>query len=88
MYHICAHASHKRSMPVHLRHTLIQFSRGNQGIREVIPIPDSSGDEAIFIGVFTSRGYLKGHKVLISAAPNLGNKVICRYSGFTFQTFI
>ena len=78
--------SHKRSK---LRHTIIrQFSRGNQRIREVIPIPDSSGKEPISIGVFTSRGYLKGHKVLISAGPNLGNKVICRYSLLTIQTFI
>ena len=46
------------------------------------------GKEATFIGVFTSTGYLKGHRVLISAAPNLGNKVICRYPGFTFQTFV
>ena len=29
-----------------------------------------------------------GHIVLISAVPNLGNKAICRYSGFTFQTFV
>ena len=42
----------------------------------------------LFICVLTSSGYLKGHRVLISAAPNLGNKVICKNSGFTFQTFI
>ena len=42
--------------------------------------------EAIPTGVFTSRGYLKGHRVLIFAEPCLWNKVICRYPGFTFQT--
>ena len=26
--------------------------------------------------------------MLIPATPSLGNKVICRYSGFTFQTFV
>ena len=71
------------------RHTIIrQYSKRNQGFRDDIPIPDSSGEEANFIGIFTSRGYLKVHRVLISAAPNLGNKIISRYSGFTFQTFI
>ena len=34
------------------------------------------------------RGYLKGQGVLISAMPSLGEKVICRYPGFTCQTFV
>ena len=48
--------------------------------------PVSLGEEAIhvLIDIFTSRGYLKGQGVLISAAPSLGNKVICTYPGFTF----
>ena len=33
-----------------------------------MPVTGSSGKDATFIGVFTSRGYLKGHRVLISAA--------------------
>ena len=28
------------------------------------------------------------HRVLISAVPNPGNKVICRFPGFTLQTFV
>ena len=39
------------------------------------------------IDIFTGWGYLKGQGVLIPAKPSLGNKVICRYPGFTFQTF-
>ena len=38
-----------------------QFSRGDERIREDIPVPDSLGKEAFLIGVFTSRGNLKGH---------------------------
>ena len=41
---------------------------------EVIPVPDSLGEEAILIDIFTGRGYLKGQGVLISATPSLGNK--------------
>ena len=44
--------------------------------------------EAIFIGVPTSRGYPIGHRVLISAAPNLGSKVICMYSGLTTKDLL
>ena len=73
-------SSHKRS---ELRHTIIYHR-----FREVIPVPDSLGEDAILIDIFTSRGYLKGQGVLISAVPSLGNKVICRYPGFTFQTFV
>ena len=39
----------------------------------------------MLIDIFTGRGYLKGQGVLISATHSLGNKVICRYPGFTFQ---
>ena len=60
----------------------------NQRFGKVIPVPDSLGKEAILIDIITSRGYLKGQEVLISAAPSLGNKVICWYSDFTFQTFV
>ena len=38
----------------------------------MIPVPDSLGKEAFFIGVFTSRGNLKDHWMLISATPVLG----------------
>ena len=46
------------------------------------------GEEVIFIDIFTGRGDLKGQGMLISVTPSLGNKVICRYPGFTFQTFV
>ena len=38
--------------------------------------------------VFTGWGYLKGQGVLIPATPSLGTKFICRYTCFTFQTFV
>ena len=60
-----------------LRHTVIlQFIRRTKRFREVIPVPDSLGEEAILIDIFTSRAYLKGKGVLISATPSLGEKVI------------
>ena len=71
---------HKRSDFIHaiIRH----FSRGNQRIREVIPVPKSLREETTFIGVCTSRGRLT------PATPYLWNKVICKHHGFTFQTFL
>ena len=46
----------------------------------VIPFPDSLGEEAVLIEIFTSRGYLNGQGVLISATHSLWNKVImCMY---------
>ena len=66
-----------------LRHAIIgHFSRENQTIREGIPVPDSLRKEATSLGVCTFVECLKYHRVLISAAPNLGNKVICRYPVF------
>ena len=50
--------------------------------QEVIPVPDSLEKEAFLIDVFTSRGNLKGHLMLISATPDFGDKVSCRNSGF------
>ena len=64
------------------------FSRWDQRIREGIPIPDSLGEEATFINICISNGSLKCHRVLISSTPSFGDKVICRYTGFTFKTFI
>ena len=61
-----------------------QFSRGDEWIREGIPVPDCLGKEAFLIGILTSRGNLKDQLVLISATPVLWDKVICRDSGFTF----
>ena len=56
------------------------LSSDSQRLREVIPFPDSLGEEAVLIETFSSRGYLKGQGVLISVTPSLGNKVImCMY---------
>ena len=51
-----------------------------------IPISDSSSKEVPFTVVLASRWYLKGHIVLISSAPNLGNTFIYWYCGLIFQT--
>ena len=52
-------SSHKGS---EFRYAVVrQVSRGDERIREDIPVPDSLGKEAFLIGVFTSRGNLKGH---------------------------
>ena len=53
-----------------------------------IPIPVSLGEEATFINICISNGSLKCHRVLISSTPSFGDKVICWYTGFTFNTFI
>ena len=59
--------------------TLLSFD--SQRFREIIPLSDSLGEEAVLnIETFTGRWYLKGQGVLISATPSLGNKVImCMY---------
>ena len=36
-----------------------QFSRGDERIREDIPVPDSLGKETFLVGIFTSSGNLK-----------------------------
>ena len=63
-------------------------------IREVnlaIQSSASSADEireATFINICISNGSLKCHRVLVSATPSFGDKVICWYTGFTFKIFI
>ena len=77
-------SAYKRSK---LRHTIIRnFSRGNQRIREVIPVPASCRKEDMVICVCTCEGCLKCQRVLVSAISIFLDKVICRNSGFTFQT--
>ena len=47
---------------IEFRNAIIrQFSRGDERIREDIPVPDSLGKEAFLGGIFTSRGNLKDH---------------------------
>ena len=48
---------------------------------EIHQVYDTSEEEAIPIDIFTSREYLKGQCV-----PSLGNKVMCKCPGFSFQT--
>ena len=79
-------SSHQRS---ELSNTILCIvSRWDQRIGEGIPIPDSLGEEATFINICISNGSLKCHRVLISTMPSFGDKVICRYTGFTYKTFI
>ena len=54
-----SHSSHKGSK---FRYAIVRkFSRGDERIREDIPVPDSLGKEAFLVGIFTSRGNLKDH---------------------------
>ena len=56
------------------------LSSDSQRFREVIPFPDSLGEEAVLLETFSNKGYLKGQGVLVSVTPSLGNKVImCMY---------
>ena len=57
-------------------------------IGEDIPVSGGLRKETTFICFYTSRGYLKCHGMLISATSSLGDNVICRYAGSTFQTFV
>ena len=50
--------------------------------------PDSLGEEVAVINICISNGSLKCHRVLISTTPIFEGKVICWYTGFSFQTFI
>ena len=79
-------SSHQRSESSNT--ILCNFSRWVQRIGEDIPIPDSLGEEVTFINICISNGDLKCLWVLISTTPSIGNKVLCWYTGFTFQTFI
>ena len=50
-------SSHKGSQ---FRYTIVrQFSRGDERIREDIPVPDNLGKETFLVGIFTSSGNLK-----------------------------
>ena len=79
-------SSHQRS---ELSNTILCiFSRWDQKIGEGILIPDSLGEEATFINICISNGSLKYHRALISTTPSFEDKVICWYTGFTFETLI
>ena len=79
-------SSHQRS---EFNNTILCiFSRWDQSIGEDNPIADFVGEEATFINIYISNGGLKCLCVLISSMPSFGNKVICWYTDFTFETFI
>ena len=60
-----------------------------QAETKYVPYFFKVGGITTFIYFYTSRGYLKCHRMLmISATPSLGDKGTCRYSDFTFQTFV
>ena len=42
----------------------------------IIPIPDSLGEEASLIKICINNGSLKCHRALISTTPSFGDKVI------------
>ena len=66
-----------------LNHTILcNFGRGNQRIREGIPVPNSLREEAAFISICASNGSLKCHRVLISTTPSFGDKVVCWYVAY------
>ena len=47
---------------IEFRYTVVrQFSRGDERIREVIPVPESLGKATFLTGVFASTGNPKGH---------------------------
>ena len=74
-------SSHQRS---ELSNTILcTFSRWDQRIGEGMPIPVSPGQEATFINICISNVSLECHRVLISATPSFGDKVIFWYTGFT-----
>ena len=46
------------------------------------------GKKATLINISVSNVKLICHRMIIPAAPNQGDKVICWYTGFTLQTFV
>ena len=66
------------------------FSRGDKRVWKCIPVPNSlgGGGVATLINISVSNGDLICHTIIIPAAPNQGDKVICWYTGFIPQTFV
>ena len=79
-------SSHQRS---ELSNTILcTFSRGDKRIWKCIPVPNGLGGKATLINISVSTGDLICNGMIIPAAPNQGDKVICWYTGFTLQTFV
>ena len=78
-------SSHQRS---ELSNTILgTFRRGDKRVWKCIPIPNSLEGKATLINISISNGESICHRMMIPAAPNQGDKVICWYTGLTFQTF-
>ena len=79
-------SSHQRS---ELSNTILsKFNRGDKRVWKCIPVPNGLGGKATLINISVSNGNLICHRMIIPAAPNQGDKVICWYTGFTLQAFV
>ena len=52
-----------------------------------IPISNSLGEETALVNVSISKGHLNCQRLMLSDMPNWRDKIICRYTGCTLQTF-
>ena len=64
------------------------FSSRKERICKWIPISNSLGEETALVNVSISKGRLKCRRMMLSDMLNWGDKVICRYTGCTLQTFV
>ena len=73
---------------VNLATVFCTFSSRKERIDKWIPISNSLGEETALVNVSISKGCLKCQRVMLSDMPNWGDKVICRYTCCTLQTFV
>ena len=64
------------------------FSSRKERICKSIPISNILGEESALVNVSISKGRLKCQRMMVSDMPNWEDKVICRYTGCTLQTFV
>ena len=64
------------------------FSREDKRVWKCIPIPNGLGKKTTLINISISIGDLIWKRMMIPAAPNQGDKIVCWYTGFTLQTFV
>ena len=58
------------------------FSRGGKRVWKYVPVPNGLGGKVTLINISVSSRNLICQKMIIPAAPNQGDKVICWYTGF------
>ena len=76
-------SSHQRS---ELSSTILStFSRGDKRVWKCIPVPNGLGGKATLMNISVSNGNLICHRMIIPAALNQGDKVICWYTGLPFR---